>query len=239
MVYLFDPESTRGNAQFAFKSVRLKNPSDSVLETGPVTVFGDGRFIGEGMSEPIPARAIAFVPFALDRQIVVERKGRGRRPDQQAGHGAARDLQRRGAAPDRPALHVEQPRGRAGHGVPAAHGGAGLHPREERVALRGEARRGEPLQGDHPGAQQGGGGRSPSRRRSGRPSTCAAPEGIEEVRGVPVAGGCRSRARAEGAGAARAAEADGRHAGEDRHLARSGGGVPPAQWTSCTTSSSP
>jgi soluble cytochrome b562 len=74
VVYLFDPESTRGNAQFAFKSVRLKNPSDSVLETGPVTVFGDGRFIGEGMSEPIPARATAFVPFALDRQIVVERK---------------------------------------------------------------------------------------------------------------------------------------------------------------------
>ncbi len=74
VVYLFDPESARGNAQFAFKSVRLKNPSDSVLETGPVTVFGDGRFIGEGMSEPIPARATAFVPFALDRQIVVERK---------------------------------------------------------------------------------------------------------------------------------------------------------------------
>jgi hypothetical protein len=74
VVYLFDPESARGNAQFAFKSVRLKNPSDSVLETGPVTVFGDGRFVGEGMSEPIPARATAFVPFALDRQIVVERK---------------------------------------------------------------------------------------------------------------------------------------------------------------------
>ena len=74
VVYLFDPESTRGNAQFAFKSVRLKNPSDSVLETGPVTVFGEGRFVGEGMSEPIPARAMAFVPFALDRQIVVERK---------------------------------------------------------------------------------------------------------------------------------------------------------------------
>lgn len=74
VVYLFDPESARGNAQFPFKSVRLKNPSDSVLETGPVTVFGDGRFIGEGMAEPIPARSVAFVPFALDRQIVVDKK---------------------------------------------------------------------------------------------------------------------------------------------------------------------
>ncbi|MGA9519935.1 MAG: DUF4139 domain-containing protein [Myxococcaceae bacterium] len=73
VVYLFDPESTRGNAQFPFKSVRFRNPSDSSLETGPVTVFGDGRFIGEGMAESIPARSVAFVPFALDRQIVVTR----------------------------------------------------------------------------------------------------------------------------------------------------------------------
>ncbi|HVK65724.1 MAG TPA: OmpA family protein [Polyangium sp.] len=73
-VYFYDPESTRGNTTFPFKAVRLKNPTDSVLESGPVTVFGEGRFIGEGMSDPIPARSFAFIPFALDRQIVVERK---------------------------------------------------------------------------------------------------------------------------------------------------------------------
>lgn len=78
VVYLFDPESARGNANFAFKSVRLVNPTDSVLESGPVTVFGQGRFIGEGLCEPIPARSAAFVPFALDRQIVVERKDASR-----------------------------------------------------------------------------------------------------------------------------------------------------------------
>ena len=50
------------------------HPTDSALESGPVTVFGDGRFIGEGLSEPIPAHAQAFVPFALDRQIIIERK---------------------------------------------------------------------------------------------------------------------------------------------------------------------
>ncbi len=74
VVYLYDPESARGNSQFPFKSVRLRNPSDSALETGPVTVFGEGRFIGEGMAEQIPARAVAFVPFALDRQIVVDQQ---------------------------------------------------------------------------------------------------------------------------------------------------------------------
>ena len=73
VVYLYDPESARGNAQFAFKSLRLRNPTDSQLESGPVSVFGEGRFIGEGMSEPIPGKQIAFVPFALDRQVVVDR----------------------------------------------------------------------------------------------------------------------------------------------------------------------
>jgi hypothetical protein len=73
VVYLYDSESSRGNAQYPFRAVRLKNPTESALESGPVTVFGEGRFIGEGLSEPIPAHAQAFIPFALDRQIVVER----------------------------------------------------------------------------------------------------------------------------------------------------------------------
>lgn len=74
VVYLYDPETARGNAAFPFKAIRLRNPTDSVLEAGPVTVFGEGRFIGEGLIEPVPARSMAFVPFALDRQVVVERK---------------------------------------------------------------------------------------------------------------------------------------------------------------------
>ena len=57
VVYLYDPESARGNAKFPFQSLRLRNPTDSELESGPVTVFGDGRFVGEGMSEPIPAHS--------------------------------------------------------------------------------------------------------------------------------------------------------------------------------------
>lgn len=74
VVYFYDAESVRGNNSFPFRAVRIKNPTDSALESGPVTVFGEGKFVGEGLSEPIPARSMAFVPFALDRQIVVERK---------------------------------------------------------------------------------------------------------------------------------------------------------------------
>jgi hypothetical protein len=78
VVYLYDPESARGNTQFAFRSLRLRNPTDSQLESGPVSVFGEGRFIGEGMAEPIPAHQVAFVPFALDRQLVVDHAGNER-----------------------------------------------------------------------------------------------------------------------------------------------------------------
>ncbi|MBL0221032.1 MAG: OmpA family protein [Myxococcales bacterium] len=73
VVYLYDAESERGNAAFAFRAVRFKNPTDSTLETGPVTVYGNERFIGEGLTEPVPPRASAVVPYALDRQIVIER----------------------------------------------------------------------------------------------------------------------------------------------------------------------
>lgn len=74
VVYLFDPESPRGNSQFPFRTLRFRNPTESALESGPVSVFGEGKFVGEGLAEPIPAHLVAFVPFALDRQIVVERK---------------------------------------------------------------------------------------------------------------------------------------------------------------------
>ncbi|MCC6624590.1 MAG: hypothetical protein IT385_25300 [Deltaproteobacteria bacterium] len=73
VVYLYDAESERGNARFAFKAIRFKNPTGYTLETGPMTVYGEGRFVGEGLTEPIPPRATAIVPFALDRQIVVEK----------------------------------------------------------------------------------------------------------------------------------------------------------------------
>ena len=75
VVYLYDPISDRGDQRFAFKSVRLDNPTADTLEPGPVTVYGDGRFIGEGITEPVPPKASVVVPFALDKQVVVARTG--------------------------------------------------------------------------------------------------------------------------------------------------------------------
>jgi hypothetical protein len=73
IVYLYNPDAERGDARFAFKSVRFKNPTESTLETGPVTVYGARRFIGEGITEAIPPRSTAIVPYALDRQVQVTR----------------------------------------------------------------------------------------------------------------------------------------------------------------------
>ena len=72
VVYYYDPDAKRGNARYAFRAVRVKNPTNATLETGPVTVYGNGRFVGEGLTEPIPPHASSVIPFALDRQIVVD-----------------------------------------------------------------------------------------------------------------------------------------------------------------------
>ena len=98
VVYLYDAESERGNEHFAFRAVRFTNPTDSTLETGPVTVYGNERFIGEGLTEPIPPKSSAVVPYALDRQIVVEKNdGRGGQAVA-ARHAPARRPDRRGPA---------------------------------------------------------------------------------------------------------------------------------------------
>ncbi|MBI5538163.1 MAG: hypothetical protein HY898_35905 [Deltaproteobacteria bacterium] len=71
-VYYFDPVSSRGSNRFAFKAVRLVNPTQYTLEAGPFTVYAEGQFLGEGLSEPIPPRSVAFIPFGLDRELVVD-----------------------------------------------------------------------------------------------------------------------------------------------------------------------
>jgi hypothetical protein len=73
IVYLYDAEATRGDTRYAFRAVRFENPTPSTLESGPMTVYGAAGFIGEGLTEAIPPRSAAVVPFALDRQVVVER----------------------------------------------------------------------------------------------------------------------------------------------------------------------
>ncbi len=71
-VYFYDPISTRGSKKYAFRSVLLLNPTHHTLDAGPVTVYEDGQFLGEGLSDAILPDSRAFVPFALDRKLVVD-----------------------------------------------------------------------------------------------------------------------------------------------------------------------
>jgi hypothetical protein len=71
-VYFFDPISPRGSKRFAFRALRLENPSEYTLDQGPFTVYSNGQFLGEGLSEPVPPKSTTFVPFALDRTVVIE-----------------------------------------------------------------------------------------------------------------------------------------------------------------------
>ena len=77
-VYYFDPISARGSEKFAFRAALLENPSDDTLDAGPFTIYADGQFLGEGLSDPIPAKSRAFIPFALDRTLVVDTVQGGR-----------------------------------------------------------------------------------------------------------------------------------------------------------------
>jgi hypothetical protein len=71
-VYLYDPVSARGSQRYAFNAVRLVNPTDNTLDSGPITVYAQKQFLGEGLTEPIPPKSAALVPFGVDRTLVVE-----------------------------------------------------------------------------------------------------------------------------------------------------------------------
>lgn len=77
-VYYYDPISERGSQKFAFNAVKVTNPSQYTLDSGPITVYEAGQFLGEGMAEPILPKSTAFIPFALDRAVIVEPEVAGR-----------------------------------------------------------------------------------------------------------------------------------------------------------------
>lgn len=71
--HLFAPEGgVPLSHQHPFSVARLSNGTGSVLEKGPIAVLSEGAFLGQGLLDTLPRDAQAFVPFALDKSIVVE-----------------------------------------------------------------------------------------------------------------------------------------------------------------------
>jgi hypothetical protein len=71
--HLFAPDGGVPHShQHPFSVARLSNQTGAVLERGPVSVLADGAFLGQGVLDTLPREASAFVPFSLDKTLVVE-----------------------------------------------------------------------------------------------------------------------------------------------------------------------
>ncbi|RYZ07913.1 MAG: DUF4139 domain-containing protein [Myxococcales bacterium] len=71
-VFLFSPDSgVADSSAHPFRVVRFENATSGLLERGPIAVFGEGQFLGQGMLDPLPPKAKTTVPFALDRSVAV------------------------------------------------------------------------------------------------------------------------------------------------------------------------
>jgi hypothetical protein len=55
-----------------FRVARFTNKTGGLLERGPLAIFSEGSFVGQGMTDPLPDGGTATVPFAIDRRVAVE-----------------------------------------------------------------------------------------------------------------------------------------------------------------------
>lgn len=72
-IFLFAPDSgVPASSSHPFRVARFTNDTKGLLERGPIAVFENGAFLGQGMVEPLPPGATATVPFALERSLAVD-----------------------------------------------------------------------------------------------------------------------------------------------------------------------
>jgi hypothetical protein len=72
-IFLFSPDGgVPESGSHPFRVVRFTNDTTGLLERGPIAVFENGAFLGQGMVDPLPTGATATVPFALERSLAVE-----------------------------------------------------------------------------------------------------------------------------------------------------------------------
>ncbi len=72
-LFLFAPdEGVPDSASHPLRVARFTNGADGALERGPIAVFEQGAFLGQGIVDPLPPGATATVPFALERSIAID-----------------------------------------------------------------------------------------------------------------------------------------------------------------------
>jgi hypothetical protein len=73
VVALYAPDGgVPESASHPFRVARFANKTGGLLERGPLAIFSEGAFAGQGMTDALPDGATATVPFGLDRRVAVE-----------------------------------------------------------------------------------------------------------------------------------------------------------------------
>lgn len=74
-VVYFRPELTWGYGQPTtnpYRAVKFANTTGFTLETGPITVYSSGTFVGEGFVERMESDETSFLTFAIDGKVSME-----------------------------------------------------------------------------------------------------------------------------------------------------------------------
>ncbi|MCK6591520.1 MAG: hypothetical protein L6Q76_28540, partial [Polyangiaceae bacterium] len=72
-IFLYAPDpGVPDSRSHPFRVARFSNNTKGLLERGPIAVFENGAFLGQGMVDPLPPGATATVPFALERSLAVD-----------------------------------------------------------------------------------------------------------------------------------------------------------------------
>ena len=73
--FLFKPGGAgTGYDANPYRVVRFRNTTPFVLESGPISIYAGGSFVGEGLSEVVGTGTSATVPFAVETGILVSSK---------------------------------------------------------------------------------------------------------------------------------------------------------------------
>ena len=106
VVALYAPDGgVPDSARHPFRVARFVNKTGGLVERGPLAIFADGAFAGQGVTDALPDGATATVPFGagsarrrrglarVARRGVAPLPHRGRRADRLARRGLADDVQ--------------------------------------------------------------------------------------------------------------------------------------------------
>jgi hypothetical protein len=70
--FLYRPGGAgRGYEANPYRVIRFKNSTPFALESGPISIYSGGSFVGEGISEPVSAGVAVTIPFAVESSLLV------------------------------------------------------------------------------------------------------------------------------------------------------------------------